>query len=296
MPGGLTTASHRATGATRAERPRRASRRGPRRGRPVHRGLFERPGHLPFRGSVRERDGGVRVAEPFADPLSHFAVSDRGVRVPRQQGVDGRGIQGLGPARRRHAQGELRGRRGEGCQPGGVRRPTVPEDHRAGRVPETGVRSRERRRWRSALGRDSTRLLLRPPGEARRTPYGRERRAEDRPAYVPLRDGPQPLRGRPPLDHRGQAADEELPKEIEVGGGEDLRCRAAVDSRPQRIADHELSQPSAPQVCSPDGTPAADLVDVPTPGSQPTDFYPTNLYPTPDHSFDFDGVLRSPTP
>lgn len=135
-----------------------------------------------------------------------------------------------------------------------------------------------------------------PPGEARRTPYGRERRAEDRPAYVPLRDGPQPLRGRPPLDHRGQAADEELPKEIEVGGGEDLRCRAAVDSRPQRIADHELSQPSAPQVCSPDGTPAADLVDVPTPGSQPTDFYPTNLYPTPDHSFDFDGVLRSPTP
>lgn len=96
MPDGLTTASHRATGATRVERPRRAGRRGSRRGRPVRRGLFERPGHLPFRGSVRERDRGVRVAEPFADPLSHSAVSDRGVRLPRQQEVDGRGIRGLG--------------------------------------------------------------------------------------------------------------------------------------------------------------------------------------------------------
>ncbi|WP_405523988.1 hypothetical protein [Streptomyces canus] len=49
-------------------------------------------------------------------------------------------------------------------------------------------------------------------------------------------------------------------------------------------------------MCSPDGTPTADPADFPTPGSQPTDFYPTNLYPTPDHSFDIDDVLRSPTP
>lgn len=127
----------------------------------------------PPRGSVRERDGGARVAEPFADPVSHSAVSDRGVRLPRQQGADGQGIQGLGSARRRHAQGEVRGRRAEG------------------------------------FGRNATRLLLgHPPGGTRRTPCGRERRAEDRPAYVPLRDGPQSLRGRPPLDHRGRSAAE----------------------------------------------------------------------------------------
>ncbi|MFE9438224.1 hypothetical protein ACFYO2_04275 [Streptomyces sp. NPDC006602] len=93
----------------------------------------------------------------------------------------------------------------------------------------------------------------------------------------------------------------ELPKEVEVGGGEDAWGRATVDFRSQRVADYELSEPSAPQVCSPDGKPTADPADVPTPGSQPTDLYPTDLhptdlYPTPDTSFDIDDVLRSPTP
>lgn len=32
------------------------------------------------------------------------------------------------------------------------------------------------------------------------------------------------------------------------------------------------------------------------PGSQPTDIYPTNLNPTPDHSFDLDDIFSSPTP
>jgi hypothetical protein len=81
----------------------------------------------------------------------------------------------------------------------------------------------------------------------------------------------------------------ELPKEVEVGGGEDLWGRATVDFRLQRVADHELSEPSAPQVCSPNGKPTADPADVPVPGSQPTD-----LYPTPDVSFDINDVLRSP--
>ncbi|MGY1502698.1 hypothetical protein ACW4TU_40000 [Streptomyces sp. QTS52] len=90
-------------------------------------------------------------------------------------------------------------------------------------------------------------------------------------------------------------------KEVEVGGEEDAWGRAHVDFRSQRVADHELSEPSAPQVCSPDGKPTADPADVPTPGSRPTDFhptsrYPTSIYPTPDHSFDLDDVLRSPTP
>jgi hypothetical protein len=93
----------------------------------------------------------------------------------------------------------------------------------------------------------------------------------------------------------------ELPKEVEVGGGEDVWAGATVDFRSQRVADYELSEPSAPQVCSPDGKPTADPADVPTPGSQPTglyptDLYPTDLYPTPDKSFDIDDVLRSPTP
>ncbi|MDQ0760605.1 hypothetical protein QF027_003240 [Streptomyces canus] len=88
----------------------------------------------------------------------------------------------------------------------------------------------------------------------------------------------------------------ELPKEVEVGGEEDLWGRATVDFRSQRVADYELSEPSAPQVCSPDGKPTADPADVPTPGSQPTDLYPTDLYPTPDRSFDIDDLLRSPTP
>ncbi|MDQ1070772.1 hypothetical protein [Streptomyces canus] len=88
----------------------------------------------------------------------------------------------------------------------------------------------------------------------------------------------------------------ELPKEVEVGGEEDLWGRATVDFRSHRVADYELSEPSAPQVCSPDGKPTADPADVPTPGSQPTDLYPTDLYPTPDRSFDIDDLLRSPTP
>lgn len=88
----------------------------------------------------------------------------------------------------------------------------------------------------------------------------------------------------------------ELPKEVEIGGGVDPWGRATVDFRSKRVADHELSEPTAPQVCSPDGKPTADPADVPTPGSQPTDLYPTDLYPTPDYSFDIDDVLRSPTP
>ncbi|MFD3842853.1 hypothetical protein ACFWWC_42535 [Streptomyces sp. NPDC058642] len=88
----------------------------------------------------------------------------------------------------------------------------------------------------------------------------------------------------------------ELPEEIEVGGDESLWAGATVDFRSKRVADYELSQPSAPRVCSPDGKPTADPADVPTPGSQPTDLYPTDLYPTPDPSFDIDDVLRSPTP
>ncbi|MEU1513261.1 hypothetical protein ABZ490_14045 [Streptomyces sp. NPDC005811] len=83
----------------------------------------------------------------------------------------------------------------------------------------------------------------------------------------------------------------ELPKEVEVGGGKDLWGRATVDFRSQRVADHELSEPSAPQVCSPDGKPTADPADLPTPGYEPTD-----LYPTPDHSFDLDDIFGSPTP
>ncbi|MEU1269557.1 hypothetical protein [Streptomyces sp. NPDC005799] len=96
-------------------------------------------------------------------------------------------------------------------------------------------------------------------------------------------------------------ASRELPKEVGVGGAKDIWGRATVDFRSQRVADYELSEPSAPQVCSPDGKPTADPADVPTPGSQPTDLYPTDLYPTdlyptPDYSFDIDDVLRSPTP
>ncbi|MFL5999964.1 MAG: hypothetical protein ACJ736_37730 [Streptomyces sp.] len=98
----------------------------------------------------------------------------------------------------------------------------------------------------------------------------------------------------------------ELPEEVEVSGEEDVWKGATVDFRSQRVADYELSKPSAPQVCSPDGKPTADPVDVPPPGSQstdlyptdlyPTDLYPTDLYPTPDRSFDIGDVLRSPTP
>ncbi|NEC88781.1 hypothetical protein G3I71_23890 [Streptomyces sp. SID12501] len=88
----------------------------------------------------------------------------------------------------------------------------------------------------------------------------------------------------------------ELPEEVEVGGEKDLWGRATVDFRSQRVADYELSEPSAPQVCSPDGKPTADPADVPIPGSQPTDLYPTDLYPTPDYSLDIDDVFRSPTP
>ena len=88
----------------------------------------------------------------------------------------------------------------------------------------------------------------------------------------------------------------ELPKEVQVGGSEDISGRATVDFRSKRVADYELSEPSAPQVCSPDGKPTADPADVPTPGSQPTDLYPTDLYPSPDYSYDLGDILRSPTP
>ncbi|WP_327694683.1 hypothetical protein [Streptomyces sp. NBC_00459] len=92
----------------------------------------------------------------------------------------------------------------------------------------------------------------------------------------------------------------ELPEEVEVGGQKDAWDRAIVDFRSQRVADHELSEPSAPQVCSPDGKPTADPADVPAPGSQPTDLlptslYPTELHPTPEFSLDIDDVFRSPT-
>ncbi|NNN34187.1 hypothetical protein HLK59_28255 [Streptomyces sp. S3(2020)] len=88
----------------------------------------------------------------------------------------------------------------------------------------------------------------------------------------------------------------ELPEEVEVGGDKDLWGRATVDFRSKRVADYELSEPSAPQVCSPDGKPTADPADVPAPGSQPIDPYPTDLFPTPDVSLDYDDIFRSPTP
>lgn len=88
----------------------------------------------------------------------------------------------------------------------------------------------------------------------------------------------------------------ELPEEVKVGGEKDLWGRATVDFRSKRVADHELSEPSAPQVCSPEGKPTADPADVPTPGSQSTDLFPTDLYPTPSRSFDLDKIFRSPTP
>jgi len=96
-------------------------------------------------------------------------------------------------------------------------------------------------------------------------------------------------------------ASKELPKDVGVGGTKDIWGRTTVEFRSQRVADYELSEPSAPQVCSPDGKPTADPADVPTPGSQPTDLYPTDLYPTdlhptPDYSIDIDDVFRSPTP
>ncbi|WP_371659775.1 hypothetical protein [Streptomyces sp. NBC_00280] len=93
----------------------------------------------------------------------------------------------------------------------------------------------------------------------------------------------------------------ELPEEVEASGEESSWDSTTVDFRSQRVADYELSKPSAPQVCSPDGKPTADPADVPAPGSQPTgllptSLYPTDLYPTPEYSLDIDDVLRSPTP
>lgn len=93
----------------------------------------------------------------------------------------------------------------------------------------------------------------------------------------------------------------ELPKEVEVGGTKDIWDRDTVEFRTKRVADYELSEPSAPQVCSPDGKPTADPADVPPPSAEPTDLYPTGLYPTdlypsPSYSFDLDDILRSPTP
>ncbi len=83
----------------------------------------------------------------------------------------------------------------------------------------------------------------------------------------------------------------ELPKEVDVGGARDVSGRATVDFRSQRVADYELSEPSAPQVCSPDGKPTADPADVPAPGSQPTD-----LYPTPESSFDLGDIFDTSAP
>ncbi|WP_234021733.1 hypothetical protein [Streptomyces sp. 351MFTsu5.1] len=93
----------------------------------------------------------------------------------------------------------------------------------------------------------------------------------------------------------------ELPKEVEIGGEQDFSGRTKVDFRSQRVADYELSEPSAPQVCSPDGRPTADPADVPAPGSQPTDLYPTELYPTdlypaPESSFDLGDVFGTAAP
>lgn len=88
----------------------------------------------------------------------------------------------------------------------------------------------------------------------------------------------------------------ELPKEVEVGGTQDIWDRDTVEFRSERVADYELSEPSAPQVCSPDGRPTADPADVPPPSAEPTDLYPTGLYPSPSYSWDLDDILRSPTP
>jgi len=88
----------------------------------------------------------------------------------------------------------------------------------------------------------------------------------------------------------------ELPKEVEVGGTQDAWGTETVEFRSKRVADYELSEPSAPQVCSPDGRPTADPADVPPPSAAPTDLFPTDLYPSPSYSFDLDDILRSPTP
>lgn len=93
----------------------------------------------------------------------------------------------------------------------------------------------------------------------------------------------------------------ELPKEVEVGGTQDVWGTETVEFRSKRVADYELSEPSAPQVCSPDGRPTADPADVPPPSAEPTglyptDLYPTDLYPSPSYSWDLEDILRSPTP
>ncbi|WP_307782038.1 hypothetical protein [Streptomyces sp. MBT65] len=86
-------------------------------------------------------------------------------------------------------------------------------------------------------------------------------------------------------------ASKELPEEVDVGGGEDAWGRADVNFRSKRVADYDLSEPSAPQVCSPDGKPTADPADVPAPGTQPT-----GLYPTPESSFDLGGSFGTSEP
>ncbi|WP_257041658.1 hypothetical protein [Streptomyces sp. TLI_55] len=88
----------------------------------------------------------------------------------------------------------------------------------------------------------------------------------------------------------------ELPKEVDVGGTQDIWDRKEVKFRSERVADYELSEPSAPQVCSPDGRPTADPADVPPPSAEPTDLFPTDLYPSPSYSWDLSDILRSPTP
>ncbi|WP_405816400.1 hypothetical protein OG241_17605 [Streptomyces sp. NBC_01390] len=93
----------------------------------------------------------------------------------------------------------------------------------------------------------------------------------------------------------------ELPEEVKVGGEKDAWGSTSVEFRSRRVADYELSEPSAPQVCSQDGKPTADPADVPPPGSQPTDLYPTDLYPTdlyptPERSFDLDDIFGTASP
>ncbi|WP_146067834.1 hypothetical protein [Streptomyces sp. Ru72] len=84
--------------------------------------------------------------------------------------------------------------------------------------------------------------------------------------------------------------DRELPKEIRIGGSlsdYDPLLGDHVPFRTERIAEQQLSPPTAPQVCGPDGTPTADPSR--TPGlTDPLD-------PTDRPSFDL-GDLMPATP
>ncbi|MEV7340290.1 hypothetical protein [Streptomyces sp. NPDC093544] len=82
---------------------------------------------------------------------------------------------------------------------------------------------------------------------------------------------------------------EELPENINTG--DNINPRGDVDFNADRVATYELSAPSAPHVCSPEGIPTADPSDVPFPST-----VPDPLYPTPEFSFDFDDVQPKSTP